>query len=308
MNAGIQLGLFNEPPLRVVSLFAGIGGAEQALRQAEIQYDLLAWSEIASQAIKTYEAFWGEAEKNRGDILKMSTEGLTDVDLITGGFPCQPFANFGLQAGFDDPRFLAALEVVRVVKEIMPKYIFLENVAAILTKKFKVGITEYFGLFEALGYRTSIHRGNPKDFGALQSRTRVYIAFSRADVPMWTLPSIEEIPFEQQTFIVDSNADTDKNCFTIPDRFVKVVYGEPDQHFQCITRKGVASYCKRHSWIKHGEGYRSYTPQEFFQLFGWDRSIEVALTRGGVSRTGLSFGFGNSWHVGHAAHLLRSMP
>merc|ERR1739841_411595 len=107
-----------------------------------------------------------------------------------------------------------------------PKYLLLENVAAILNKKHREGLQLYMELFKSLGYRVSIHKGNPVDLGYIQSRTRVYFALSRGDVDLWTIPTIDQMSKVKQQFKLDESAEVGTNCFRIDPKRVEFVWGE----------------------------------------------------------------------------------
>ena len=83
----------NQPskPIRLLSLFSGIGAFEKALDRENIPYELANFCEIDKFAVKSYCAVHGVSEdKNLGDISKIASEDIPDCDLVTFGFPCVP--------------------------------------------------------------------------------------------------------------------------------------------------------------------------------------------------------------------------
>ena len=166
-------------------------------------------------------------------------------------------------------------------------------------------------LYKSLGYRVSIHKGNPVDLGYIQSRSRVYFALSREDVDLWTIPTIDQMTKVKQQFKLDKSAEVGTNCFRIDPKRVQFVWGETCKYFQCITARHADAHCGRATWIRQGDEFRSYTLPEYCQLFGWDRVPKLKMHRNyrkGVSRSAIAWTFGNSWHVGHASKVLESLP
>merc|ERR1711879_845972 len=83
-------------------------------------------SEIERHAQATYSANFGD-EPN-GDITECSVADIPDFDLLTAGFPCQPFTNVGAKEGLCDPRGQMYREICRVLSSKRPRAFLLENV------------------------------------------------------------------------------------------------------------------------------------------------------------------------------------
>lgn len=92
--------------VKLLSLFSGIGAFEKALQNLDIPFELVAYCEIDKYASKAYSVLHNAPESmNLGDITKVDETTLpTDIDLITYGFPCQPFSTAGRQEGFNDSK------------------------------------------------------------------------------------------------------------------------------------------------------------------------------------------------------------
>ena len=88
--------------MRVGSLFSGIGGIDLGFIQAGHQ--ILWANEMDRDACKTYRTNFPDTMLIEGDIRKTDAKKLPHVDIITAGFPCQPFSVCGKQKGFDDNR------------------------------------------------------------------------------------------------------------------------------------------------------------------------------------------------------------
>ena len=166
--------------LRLLSLFSGIGAFEMALRNIEIDYELVNFCENDKYAIKAYCAIHGVDENlNLGDITKVSIENLPkDIDLITHGSPCQDFSVAGLQRGGDEgskTRSSLMWNTVEIIKHCKPKYVIWENVKNVLSKKHKHNFDKYLKTLELLGYTNYWKVLNAKDYGIPQNRERVFV-------------------------------------------------------------------------------------------------------------------------------------
>ena len=110
----------------VCSLFSGIGGIDLGFQQAG--FDIVWANEIDSAACKTYRHNFENAPLVEGDIHKISADSIPEFDVLTAGFPCQPFSIAGLQKGFKDRDGNHFFEITRIIDAKRPKVVFLENV------------------------------------------------------------------------------------------------------------------------------------------------------------------------------------
>lgn len=104
------------------------------------------------------------------------------IDLFSGGVPCPPFSHAGKQLGKDDERDLFP-EALRLVEEIEPRAVMLENVRGFLDPRFDEYRNAILGKLKGLGYRTQIKLLNASDYGVSQLRPRVVIVGIRRDQP-----------------------------------------------------------------------------------------------------------------------------
>ena len=293
------------------STFSGIGGATSALIQAGIPHITTGISEINKGALRLRKAILGSNPPNIKNITTASWDSLKSPYLLTGGFPCQSFSVMGKMKGFkdpNDPKIKATYALRKMVNDLQPSYVLMENVAGILTKTQKPYLLQFLKGFTNYSY--VIHKMNPNDIGYLQSRTRVYIALTRKDMPNWVLPQTfpqQHTPIQTWADIVDSTPDSSEFYNVAKKSRIVCIINPQSTKYNCVTRGGVQSHCGRMSWIPHKKAYRSPTNSEHFGLFGYVDYPTIKTSRS-LSRKVISEGFGNSWHIGHASLVLSTLP
>ena len=161
--------------LRVFEAFAGYGSQSIALRNLGIEYEVVAISEIDKYAIKAYEAIHGPTN-NLGDICKINPSDIPDHELFTYSFPCQDLSVAGKQAGLGKGTRSGLLyECEKIIEAKKPKYLLLENVKNLVSKKFKPQFGEWLEYLEGLGYTNYWQVLNAKNYGVPQNRERVFV-------------------------------------------------------------------------------------------------------------------------------------
>lgn len=161
--------------IKVVSLFSGIGGFENGFDNSKMNYELVFSSEIDKYAIQTYSYSFPITNMN-GDIKKINEKDIPDHDLLCGGFPCQSFSVAGKQKGFEDEtRGTLFFDIIRIIKEKKPKYLFLENVKNLISHDNGNTIKTILKNISECGYTFDITVINSNEAGVPQSRERTYI-------------------------------------------------------------------------------------------------------------------------------------
>jgi len=155
-------------PMTFGSLFAGIGGIDLGFERCGIECK---WQvEINDYAQKILAKHWPAVHRER-DIRECSARNLERVDIIAGGFPCQDISYAGLGAGLDGERSGLFFEAIRLVRELQPRAVVLENVAALLTR----GLDRVLGTLAEIGYDAEWHCIPAAAVGAPHIRDRVFV-------------------------------------------------------------------------------------------------------------------------------------
>ena len=160
--------------IRLFEAFAGYGSQLMAMRRLEEKYPdeikviPVGISEIDKYAIKAYHAVHGEDIKNYGDISKIDWSEVPDFDLLTYSFPCQDISNAGNQRGFEEnseTRSSLLWECRKAIIAKKPKYLLMENVAALVGQKFIKTFNAWQAELESYGYTNFTQILNAKDYG-----------------------------------------------------------------------------------------------------------------------------------------------
>ena len=201
------------------SLFAGIGGFDLGFERAGM---VCKWQvEIDDYANRVLAKHWPAVHRER-DIRQCGRHNLQPVDVICGGFPCQDISYAGLGAGLEGERSGLFFEAIRVVRELQPRIVVLENVAALLTR----GLDRVLGTLAEVGYDAEWHCIPAAAVGASHIRERIFILAyaSRKRIKCTIRPG--------KTKLVGSCARTraqQRDRFPIEPAVGRVAYGVPDR-------------------------------------------------------------------------------
>lgn len=165
-------------PLTCVEICAGAGG--QALGLAMAGFVHVALVEYEADYCKVLKENRPEWNVICADVHDFDGRPYRGVDLFAGGVPCPPFSVAGKQLGKDDERDLFP-EAIRLIKEIQPRAVMLENVRGFLDSSFNEYRTHILDSIQELGYKTQIKLLNASNFGVPQLRPRVVIIGIRND-------------------------------------------------------------------------------------------------------------------------------
>lgn len=165
-------------PLTCVEICAGAGG--QALGLAMAGFVHVALVEYEQEYCNVLKANRPEWNVICADVHKFDGHPYEGVDLLAGGVPCPPFSVAGKQLGKDDERDLFP-EAIRLIREIRPRAVMLENVRGFLDSGFEEYRDHIFTEIKKLVYVTHIKLLNASDYGVPQLRPRVVIVGIRKD-------------------------------------------------------------------------------------------------------------------------------
>ncbi|MDO5377545.1 MAG: DNA cytosine methyltransferase [Clostridia bacterium] len=167
-----------------LDLFSGAGGITEGFKKAGFR--CMVANDIDEEARHTFLFNHPEVSFILGDIRQLSAEDFlkssgcdpTDIDVITGGPPCQGFSLAGKRFS-DDPRNTLFKEYVRIAKEIKPKVIFFENVPGIMSMQNGNVLEAITSAFKEIGYACRYALVNAADYGVPQTRLRFVLIGSR---------------------------------------------------------------------------------------------------------------------------------
>ena len=158
--------------MRFGSLFAGIGGFDLGLERAGME---CVWQvEIDDYCNKVLAKHWPEVKRYR-DVREVGKENLEPVELICGGFPCQDVSLAGKRKGLKGKRSTLWSEFYRVVCEIRPRWIAIENVPGLYSSDDGRFFTKILRELAEGGYDAEWTMLPAAAFGALHIRQRVLI-------------------------------------------------------------------------------------------------------------------------------------
>lgn len=163
-----------EKKYRFVDLFSGIGAFHQAF--SGDKYECVMASDIDAHCRKTYFDNYGIMPE--GNIKEIEAVNVPDHDILTAGFPCQPFSISGIQKGFEDNRGDLFFDVIRIAKVKKPKLILLENVKNLVGHDNGHTLDVMLDELRNLGYIVNYKVLSAIDFGLPQKRERLFIVAS----------------------------------------------------------------------------------------------------------------------------------
>ncbi|MCA9980671.1 MAG: DNA (cytosine-5-)-methyltransferase, partial [Anaerolineales bacterium] len=182
-------------PYRVIELFAGAGGMAVGFENAGLNDELLV--ELNSDATDTLRLNRPEWQVVTADVAEIDFTPYADqIDIVSGGFPCQAFSYAGLKRGFEDTRGTLFFEFARCVKEVRPKIALGENVRGLLRHDNGRTLQTIVAVLEELGYRVEYRLLKAQFHDVPQKRERLIIVGVREDLD---IPHI--FPEEQDYFI-----------------------------------------------------------------------------------------------------------
>ena len=162
--------------LKLITLFSGYGTQELALKYIGVNYTNVANCDILKPANICYDALHTTERGNLGDIRTINESNLPQCDLLTYSYPCQDISISGKQEGIKEgTRSGLLFEVERLLSINRPKFLLMENVKNLISKKHIDSFQKHIYFLRGLGYSSYWRVLNGADFGCPQNRERVFM-------------------------------------------------------------------------------------------------------------------------------------
>ena len=173
---------------KCIELFAGAGGLALGLEQAGFEeIALVEIDRIACETLRINRPKWNVLEEDvvefsKRDLLKEFNLKKGELDLVSGGYPCQAFSYAGKKLGFDDIRGTMFYYYADFLRQLQPKMFIAENVKGLTTHDGGKTIQTMIDVFEELGYNVQWQVLNAWNYGVAEKRQRVVIIGIRKDL------------------------------------------------------------------------------------------------------------------------------
>ena len=208
--------------LTVGSLFSGIGGIDIAFQQAGFK---VKWAiEKDAACCRTYRHNFKDVNLIEQDIRHVNHCDLERVDVVTAGFPCQPFSIAGKQRGFDDERGHLFYEVGKFISAYKPRFVFLENVPNLMEHNEGKTFLVVHDVLADLNYSIRYRVLRASEYGGIpQIRDRIYIVAFRDqdDCDRFVFPDKMDLRFSIEDVLVRSQPKHEIYYYTQNDDFYK---------------------------------------------------------------------------------------
>lgn len=166
--------------LKFIDFCAGIGAGRLGLQNVGLS--CVGFSEIDKYAERTYREFFGQEEKNHGDLMKINPADLPDFDLMIAGFPCQSFSVIGQRKGMNDHRGQIIYGLIKIMNAKNLPYFILENVKGLVNHEGGKTLQIILEELDKAGYKVYHRVLNSLDYGVPQMRERIYFVGIRKDL------------------------------------------------------------------------------------------------------------------------------
>lgn len=166
---------------KTIELFAGAGGLALGLENAGLKHELLV--EIDKDCVNTLKYNRPNWNITFDDIKNVDFNEFKDIDVVTGGFPCQAFSYAGKRLGFEDTRGTLFFEFARCVKEVKPKICVAENVQGLIRHDKGRTLKTMINVLENMNYNVQYKVLNSWDYGVAQKRKRMFLVGTLKNKP-----------------------------------------------------------------------------------------------------------------------------
>ena len=270
----------------VGSLYAGVGGICLGFKNAGFD---LAWAnEFDKNACKTYRHNF-KHNLYEGDVWELDPNTLKKIDVLTAGFPCQPFSIAGYRKGFNDDRGNHFFRILEYIDALAPKVVFLENVKNLTSHDKGNTYKVIVQAMKSKGYIVYPKVLNTKDYGNVpHNRERIFLVCFKKNLSRsisFAFPSTEPLTKTVQDIVQNTKVDErfyyreDKYMFPLLEESMKrkdTVYQWRRQY----VRENKSNVCPTltanmgtggHNvpLVVTDNGFRKLTPSECFEFQGF---------------------------------------
>ncbi|HBF2106660.1 TPA: DNA (cytosine-5-)-methyltransferase [Clostridioides difficile] len=174
-------------PYTCVELFAGAGGLALGLEKAGFkEVGLVELDKYACDTLKLNRPGWNVIQ---GDVVKIAENGIKnyidnniEIDLLSGGYPCQAFSYAGKKLGLEDVRGTLFYSYAKILEELKPKVFLAENVRGLVSHDDGKTLKTMVDVFSEIGYNVKYEILKAVNYGVAQKRERVIIIGTRKDL------------------------------------------------------------------------------------------------------------------------------
>jgi len=197
-------------PFTTLELFAGAGGLAYGLEKAGFKtVGLVEIDKYAAGTLRLNRPNWNVIEN---DIIEVANQGIynyisnnIEVDLLSGGYPCQSFSYAGQKRGLDDVRGTMFSYYASILEQVMPKVFLAENVRGLLSHDEGKTLNTMIQVFEKIGYNVSHYLLKSNNYNVAQKRERTVIVGIRKDIKQNYIPPK---PYSYKPVLRDALKDT----------------------------------------------------------------------------------------------------
>jgi site-specific DNA-cytosine methylase len=290
--------------VRVLELFAGIGGCSAALSDAA---EIAAAIDINRQALAIYSRNFPHPTAIRTiESLPAVEFGRWDADLWWLSPPCQPYTVRGHRRDIDDPRAAGLLSVIRALDAVRPRYVAVENVPGFEGSRARDMLID---TLDRGGYAVRETLLCPTQLGVPNRRRRYYLVAARGDLRPWVALPLDRRPEFSLAEILDADPRSDLSVSSeLIDAYQGAVHvvdpADSAASSCCFTSAYGKSIACSGSFLKCGERYRRFSPGEILRLLCFP--AEFQLPHAAPRR--LWPLVGNSLSVAAVRYILSAVP
>lgn len=274
--------------MKVVSLFAGIGGLDSGFIQNG--YEVVWANDFDKYAVQTYQANYDNLIV-LGDLNEIELDSIPLTDVIIGGFPCQPFSMMGELKGFEDTRGTLFFRIVEIINNQIergnkPKALVLENVRNLKLHDNGNTFKVIKKTLEDFGYVVYDKILNSADYGIPQTRNRTFIVCFSNPNTVFEYPNEVKLKLTLQDLL---ETKVDKKYF-LSDKILPTILSNGTGGYKGkseidlkIARPLCATMAKMHracqdNYVTQNGKVRRLTPRECARLQGFSENFKIPVS------------------------------